>query len=69
MFSKKHYEAIASVLKANRPRKLNPHGTQKDQWERQAFYVMHQLIVGQLADMLANDNPQFDRERFVKATE
>lgn len=44
MFQRRHYEAIAALLKAH------PH-----------------MAVAPWADMLSEDNPRFDRDRFYRA--
>lgn len=51
LFAKRHYEAIARVLAASRTRANIAHGT----------------IAGELARMLADDNPRFNRHRFLTA--
>jgi hypothetical protein len=54
MFTKRHYEAIAQVLRdADRPADQLP--------------VRMAYVATKLADVFANDNPFFDRERFLRA--
>ncbi len=73
MFSRKHYEAIASVLKAIRPgepKRQTPSIPELIQYEKDDSRCrMYREIVSELENMFAHDNPRFDRERFVRATE
>lgn len=55
MFSKRHYEALAEVLRVRRPRMEAP--------DRPAWLA----IVEGMADTFARDNPRFDRKRFIFA--
>lgn len=57
MFSKRHYVAIAEVLRANQPGK-----------HYAARRTHHRWIVDQLANMFVQDNPRFDWQRFLNAS-
>ena len=54
--TRKDYELIAAVLKAQR----------SGYWQQEGD---RDSIVQALADALAGDNPRFDRDRFIKAAE
>ena len=57
--SRKDYIAIAEALSQSRPIALSEHGqAQLSQW---------QADINAIADVLAQDNPRFNRERFVEA--
>lgn len=59
MFTKQHYEAIAEIIHKRTPRK-----------DRIGQLVPNEtavLIAADLADYFIQDNPQFDRERFLSA--
>jgi hypothetical protein len=58
-FAKRHYEAIATVMQAEKPLP-NWDPNKHAQWE---------LIRKSLADMLAADNGLFKRDRFIRACE
>ena len=55
--SRKHYQAIADVL---------AEVVDEDPADRESVNVAN-WIAQRLADVFAADNPQFDRERFLKA--
>jgi hypothetical protein len=56
MFSKRHYEAIAKVIKEHSEDILTK------------TYGHHmQLLILDLVEMLERDNPNFDRVRFIEA--
>lgn len=54
MFQRRHYKAIAEVLKANHP-------CGRDDC------MMHRCIVDQLANLFAQDNSRFDWDKFFEA--
>lgn len=54
--TKKDYVKIAAVLNETRPEKDTP-----------ILLAGWRAITGHIADMLAADNPRFDRARFLKA--
>jgi hypothetical protein len=58
-FAKRHYEAIALAMQQSRFLVIDSPAT-GNQWE---------CVVKYLADMLAEDNSQFERERFIRACE
>ncbi len=58
--TRKDYVLIAEALKNARP---DPHGTTISRHRYDGWHVS----ACALADALANDNPRFDRERFLKA--
>ncbi len=59
--TRKDYELIASVFAVN-----NPGFNTGDDWIT-GRVEQFQAIINDTANMLANDNPRFDRERFLKA--
>lgn len=63
MFTKRHYKAIAEVLRANQPDR--PVSTSCE--GHRARFDKHRSIVGKLAALFANDNPRFNRDRFLAA--
>lgn len=56
-FARRHYEAIATLMQDTKPLK-----------DATAFTQWYVDCEG-LADMLADDNARFDRERFIRACE
>lgn len=67
--TKRDYQAIARAIhEAAQPG--NPPGSD---WACEIFPTsaegMRQDIIGRIADVLAADNPRFDRQRFVEACE
>ena len=68
MFTKQHYEAIAEVLKANKPERLLVEFTYGGAIEWRALCRQHRTITDGIAYMLAFDNPQqFARDWFLEA--
>lgn len=62
--TKKDYELIAGALwRSDRALQLKD----KDKVKRAARTEMMRLIATDLCATLANDNPKFDRSRFLKA--
>lgn len=59
MFQKRHYEFIARTLRERKPAQ----GAARDR------HAHHEEIVLHFAISLAQDNPRFDRERFLMACE
>ncbi len=59
MFAKRHYEAIAEVLRCTQP-----WGTGAEWAERRG---QHNVVRDELADMFQRDNHRFDREKFLTA--
>ena len=57
--SRKDYEAIARAIRDSRPH---------DFVNTEPHFVRRQIALA-LADVLANDNPRFDRTRFLDACE
>lgn len=55
MMTRKHFEAIASILRDHTP------------VQGEAADITHADTVTDLADYFATENPNFDRERFIKA--
>ena len=51
MFTRKHYEKIADILKEH----------------RESNFVSHDLLADKFAELFAEDNPRFDRTRFIEA--
>ena len=60
--SKKHFEALAAALKAQRPDSDNCF-----QENRAAFLMQWQADTKATADVCARFNPNFDRKRFLQA--
>jgi hypothetical protein len=58
--SKKDYQAIAAILHRNRTQETD-HGSESRS--------VVSMIAQDLADMMAGENPRFDRERFIEACE
>lgn len=56
-FSKRHYESLAEVLRVCRDLK----------WDSFDHTSKWCEIQGEIMDMLAHDNPRFDREKFNQA--
>uniref|UniRef100_A0A6M3LMF4 Uncharacterized protein n=1 Tax=viral metagenome TaxID=1070528 RepID=A0A6M3LMF4_9ZZZZ len=53
MFSKKHYKALAKLIHYN--------------LTKEEYSYPFNRFLSRLADMLENDNPQFDRDKFFSA--
>lgn len=53
--SKRHFEALARIIAANKTRKIVSAG------------VALRCVAMDIAAMCANENPQFDRDRFMAA--
>jgi hypothetical protein len=62
--TKKDYILIAEVLNNTKPVNTDPSQLEFCARERQ-----WSVIVDTMADMLADNNPRFDRARFIKATQ
>lgn len=60
MFSKRHYEAFASMMKRNHPGIPTPSGDR-------AAWVVWLKLRNDTAEMFAKDSPSFDREKFLKS--
>jgi hypothetical protein len=58
MFSQRHYEAIASMFAATRPKQQD--NLWRDQWE----YMRKEFC-----EALQQDNPKFKPAKFLQATE
>jgi len=58
MFAKRHYEAIAQVMRKAEPSIVNDANRDHVQWME---------MVRDLAELFERDNPRFDIIRFVKA--
>ena len=63
MFIKQHYKAIAEIVNNARKYTLNYHNPDA-RWE---WKLDEQQLVSELADYFAQDNPNFDREKFLEA--
>lgn len=57
--TRKHYEMIAEILKAARSNKVPAQAT---------LDATVDFIAVELADKMAQENPRFDKARFLKAT-
>lgn len=62
MFTKKHYEAIAKIIKGN-----TTTGTGLISSYGLLPWMNRDSFVYELADYFLKDNPNFDREKFIKA--
>ncbi len=63
MFSRRHYNAVATILRDTCPDASDESsgsywGGKLSEW---------QTIVWRFANLFANDNPRFDRDRFFRA--
>lgn len=56
MFTRQHYKAIAEIVKKNTARTGEI-----------MVYIKRADVVCDLADYFAQDNPRFDRDRFLEA--
>lgn len=69
MTSKKDYEAIAKIMRTRLDRyRLNIKGRDEDirhMWQDRRYGA--ERVAVDLADYFAQDNPQFDRARFLAA--
>ncbi len=63
--TRKDYVLIAETLLAERMRVID--SREYDDGEREDYETQCERDARALADALANDNPRFDRERFLKA--
>ena len=61
--SKKHYQAVATILYQQQPKTWNGRGSVPPEWDTWSG------IVSELANMFAADNGRFDRGRFAEACE
>lgn len=66
--TKKDYVKIAKVLKDKRDL-LGPQETWTNEDKRHfaGFLQACDMLIESFADMLAEDNPRFDREKFIRA--
>lgn len=60
-FQQRHYQALATLLQ-----RAEPVGNGREDTGRKAH---HEFLRNALADMLANDNPKFNRPLFIAACE
>lgn len=67
MFTRRHYQAIAAVLRANQPGELPSYVPQYQKRKRRACCNHHRCIVDQLANLFVQDNPRFDWDKFITA--
>ncbi len=65
--SRKDYEAIAAVLRAEAESIQNSHPDRSHYFWRQGHRSAITRTARRLADIFQADNPRFDRERFLKA--
>jgi hypothetical protein len=63
MMTRKHFEAVAAILKHNTV-DVSQHSTEHEIGRANQSY----LIASELADFFASENPNFDRARFMKAS-
>lgn len=56
MTTRKHYEAVARMI----------HSERDDAQEQETRLVVDR-IASRMADIFGNDNPRFDRDRFLRA--
>jgi hypothetical protein len=63
VFSKKHYQATAEILRVHRNRAVN-HGANYATDTNEALDTIDELT-GEFADTFARDNPAFNREHFL----
>lgn len=61
MLSKKHYEAIAVIIEKYKS------GVSGPVVSADVFQIFADNLCQDLADYFKQDNPRFDRERFLKA--
>jgi hypothetical protein len=59
-FGRRHYEVIAAALASARP-------TGNSLRNDEATHKEHDIVMQEVADALAKDNPAFNRERFLAA--
>ena len=64
MLSKKYYKAIAEIIKKNR---VESYDSWLEYEEQRTRELGINVIAEDLAQMFIEDNPHFDRERFLKA--
>jgi hypothetical protein len=61
--SKKDYQAIAAALyTARKDSGINEYSSTREIW-------IHECVVQNIASVLEDGNPRFDRERFIEACE
>lgn len=65
MMSRKHYNAIASVFATNRAATQYHPALSRSQ--RLASVTTLDILADDLATMLADDNPRFNRKQFIAA--
>jgi hypothetical protein len=66
--TKKHFEAIAALVKDQGVRiDICQEGNDLDQDEAAAAWRCLEGVANGLANMCANDNPNFDKQRFLTA--
>jgi len=63
MMTKKNFEAVAKILRHNTV-DVSEHSTEHEIGRAN----QSELILSDLADYFASDNPNFDRARFLKAS-
>jgi len=67
MLTRKDYEAIAYIIYTNRVGHAGDNGA-ADQEENSNYTKMYpRLVIRELADYMAADNPRVDREKFIAA--
>jgi len=64
--TRKHFEAIASIV---RDRKFDPDDKYLTPGFKKGAEATRRSMAGALADYFRHENPNFDRERFLKACE
>jgi hypothetical protein len=67
--TKKHFEAIARIIKANmdHAKTWDDAAAGFDEGYGVGFGMGAQTVADDLADYFAKENPRFDRDRFLKA--
>lgn len=63
MFTRQHYKAIAEIVKRNTTRIHIEDVTQISN----GLPCLHPNTIGDMADYFAQDNPHFDRQKFLEA--
>ena len=67
-FSRRHYEAIAATL-ATVYSNATRAGSVVDVLYQKGYQRGVEAVVAEMADIFEDDNPNFDRYRFIKACE
>ncbi len=65
MFTRKHYKAVAEIIRRNQTRLRTADVVNCNN----GLPCLHPDVVAGLADYFAQDDPRFDREKFLAACE